>query len=242
MQHVDVDPASASVEPQSNGVGPMENDSQIYTTTLSSISQFPGIPGAVGESSSTWLPFAPNPLTIATVSTQSSLPTAQNYMTNRIASLPDSQNFGPESTSTINVLAAHDMPRNTCWEAEGGPHYREIHLGYDGVCQWTQSSSCIPALSYPMMAHDPASRANGRRRRGNLPKQITDILQIWLREHLNHPYPSDEQKQMLTRRTGLTLNQVSNGKFEPLLGFHPDEVADRLIIGLSMLAAGTFPT
>jgi hypothetical protein len=62
-------------------------------------------------------------------------------------------------------------------------------------------------MSYPIMGYP--SHGNGRRRRGNLPKPITDILRLWLQEHLDHPYPSDEQKQVFIQRTGLTISQVS---------------------------------
>ncbi|CAI7646445.1 unnamed protein product [Penicillium crustosum] len=48
------------------------------------------------------------------------------------------------------------------------------------------------------------------RRRGNLPKPITDILRTWLYEHLDHPYPSEEDKQMFMTRTGLSISQISN--------------------------------
>ncbi|KAJ5509451.1 hypothetical protein N7527_011594 [Penicillium freii] len=49
-----------------------------------------------------------------------------------------------------------------------------------------------------------------KRRRGNLPKPVTDILRDWLHEHLDHPYPSEEEKQMFMTRTGLSLSQVNN--------------------------------
>ncbi|KAL1867748.1 hypothetical protein VTK73DRAFT_4010 [Phialemonium thermophilum] len=29
-------------------------------------------------------------------------------------------------------------------------------------------------------------------------------------EHLHHPYPTDEQKQELMRKTGLQMNQIAN--------------------------------
>ena len=47
-----------------------------------------------------------------------------------------------------------------------------------------------------------------KRRRGNLPKPVTDILRAWFHEHLDHPYPSEEDKQMFTTRTGLSISQV----------------------------------
>ncbi|CAZ82989.1 unnamed protein product [Tuber melanosporum] len=50
----------------------------------------------------------------------------------------------------------------------------------------------------------------GKRRRGNLPKHVTDLLRGWLNDHLHHPYPTEDEKQMLMQQTGLNINQVSN--------------------------------
>lgn len=47
-----------------------------------------------------------------------------------------------------------------------------------------------------------------KKRRGNLPKPVTDILRAWFHEHLDHPYPNEDDKQMLIARTGLTISQV----------------------------------
>lgn len=55
---------------------------------------------------------------------------------------------------------------------------------------------------------DPIDPKN-KRRRGNLPKPVTDILRAWFHEHLDHPYPSEEDKQMFMTRTGLSISQVS---------------------------------
>ncbi|GFF26719.1 isoform D of homeobox protein homothorax [Aspergillus udagawae] len=52
--------------------------------------------------------------------------------------------------------------------------------------------------------------SKNKRRRGNLPKPVTDILRAWFHEHLDHPYPSEEDKQMFMTRTGLTISQISN--------------------------------
>lgn len=53
-------------------------------------------------------------------------------------------------------------------------------------------------------SNDPRAK----RRRGNLPKQVTDILRAWFHDHLDHPYPTEEDKQMFMARTGLTMSQV----------------------------------
>ncbi|CAN6471569.1 unnamed protein product [Victoria cruziana] len=43
-----------------------------------------------------------------------------------------------------------------------------------------------------------------------LPERAVTVLRAWLFEHFLHPYPTDTDKQMLARQTGLTRNQVSN--------------------------------
>lgn len=58
------------------------------------------------------------------------------------------------------------------------------------------------------MTYGEADMKN-KRRRGNLPKPVTDILRAWFMEHLDHPYPSEEDKQTFMQRTGLSISQVS---------------------------------
>ncbi|EPS40290.1 hypothetical protein H072_5904 [Dactylellina haptotyla CBS 200.50] len=68
-------------------------------------------------------------------------------------------------------------------------------------------------LPHPgQMEHpDPYDQLRGgKRRRGNLPKQVTDLLRNWLHAHLHHPYPTEDQKLELVSQTGLTMNQISN--------------------------------
>uniref|UniRef100_A0A0D9WH80 Homeobox domain-containing protein n=1 Tax=Leersia perrieri TaxID=77586 RepID=A0A0D9WH80_9ORYZ len=43
-----------------------------------------------------------------------------------------------------------------------------------------------------------------------LPERAVSVLRAWLFEHFLHPYPTDSDKQMLAKQTGLTRNQVSN--------------------------------
>lgn len=49
-----------------------------------------------------------------------------------------------------------------------------------------------------------------KRRRGNLPKAVTDTLRKWFSEHVANPYPTEDEKQMLMDMTGLTISQVSS--------------------------------
>ena len=52
------------------------------------------------------------------------------------------------------------------------------------------------------------SDSKNKRRRGNLPKAVTDILRAWFMNHVAHPYPTEAEKQELIARTGLTISQV----------------------------------
>jgi hypothetical protein len=51
--------------------------------------------------------------------------------------------------------------------------------------------------------------AFNRKRRGNLPKEATNILKDWFNANRASPYPSEEQKMELCQLTQLSLNQVS---------------------------------
>ncbi|KAI3465014.1 hypothetical protein Pfo_021677 [Paulownia fortunei] len=43
-----------------------------------------------------------------------------------------------------------------------------------------------------------------------LPERSVNILRAWLFEHFLHPYPSEADKHLLSRQTGLSKSQVSN--------------------------------
>ena len=47
-----------------------------------------------------------------------------------------------------------------------------------------------------------------RRRRGNLPREATNMMKKWFQEHLKSPYPSEEEKMNFCEMTGLSMNQV----------------------------------
>ncbi|KAL5717239.1 BEL1-like homeodomain protein [Ranunculus cassubicifolius] len=56
-----------------------------------------------------------------------------------------------------------------------------------------------------LMEHQPVWRPQ----RG-LPERAVAVLRAWLFEHFLHPYPTDSDKQMLAKQTGLNKSQVSN--------------------------------
>ncbi|KAK5797969.1 hypothetical protein VI817_004260 [Penicillium citrinum] len=141
-----------------------------------------------------------------------SMPDRQGYADSRMA--PRSDPFAHEYRGVPPMSAPISDRRNP--EPLGAPMMQ------------TQSHHAHPAMAYQgdpeqispqMMAHpnqanfgilgDPVDPRT-RRRRGNLPKPVTDILRAWFHEHLDHPYPSEEDKQMFMTRTGLTISQISN--------------------------------
>lgn len=86
-----------------------------------------------------------------------------------------------------------------------GYHYSP--MAYQSDPDHAQAALNHPPQSNFGILGDPVGSSN-RRRRGNLPKPTTDILKAWFQAHLDHPYPSEEDKQMLMSRTGLSMNQV----------------------------------
>lgn len=51
--------------------------------------------------------------------------------------------------------------------------------------------------------------AKQRRRRGNMSKETTDKLRFWIVAHLQHPYPTEEEKRELVGLTGLQIRMFS---------------------------------
>ncbi|XP_075405529.1 pre-B-cell leukemia transcription factor 4 isoform X2 [Tenrec ecaudatus] len=51
---------------------------------------------------------------------------------------------------------------------------------------------------------------DARRKRRNFSKQATEVLNEYFYSHLSNPYPSEEAKEELARKGGITVSQVSN--------------------------------
>lgn len=47
-----------------------------------------------------------------------------------------------------------------------------------------------------------------RRKRRNFSKQASEILNEYFYSHLSNPYPSEEAKEELARKCGITVSQV----------------------------------
>lgn len=55
-----------------------------------------------------------------------------------------------------------------------------------------------------------ASTTTTTKKRANLPKETVQILNEWLYNHINNPYPTPQEKLELSLKTGLTKIQLSN--------------------------------
>lgn len=85
----------------------------------------------------------------------------------------------------------------------------QVSPNYDGQYASPNGHQYQNGYHWPMQfeSEDMTSQVP-KKRRGNLPRDVTDMLKQWFEEHLAHPYPTEEEKQMLCRRTGLAMTQV----------------------------------
>jgi len=66
-----------------------------------------------------------------------------------------------------------------------------------------------PVLSY----NSPLVLSDCRRKRRNFSKQASEILNEYFYSHLSNPYPSEEAKEELARKCGITVSQVNALRF-----------------------------
>ena len=131
----------------------------------------------------------------------------QSYGTAGITSnsLDTSSYANDRSYYDSNRRYGQEHPQTNRRQAPVSPDYYRCQSSTYASMDYSSASMISPHPSSPS-GTDVESR--NRRRRGNLPKQITDILRGWFHEHLDHPYPTEEDKQAFVARTGLTLSQV----------------------------------
>ena len=54
----------------------------------------------------------------------------------------------------------------------------------------------------------PLTSSTPGKRRGNLPKESKEKLKLWLSLHVDHPYPTEDEKKELAAEAGMTMGQV----------------------------------
>ena len=70
-----------------------------------------------------------------------------------------------------------------------------------------EHSNSPPSLPQALMS--PSLVDGPQRKRRKFAKETTDYLKAWLHVHIDHPYPSEDEKTQLCHATGLSRTQLS---------------------------------
>ncbi|KAM9619963.1 pre-B-cell leukemia transcription factor 1 isoform 3-T3 [Morphnus guianensis] len=79
-----------------------------------------------------------------------------------------------------------------------------IHRKFSSIQMQLKQSTCEAVMILRSRFLD------ARRKRRNFNKQATEILNEYFYSHLSNPYPSEEAKEELAKKCGITVSQVSN--------------------------------
>uniref|UniRef100_A0A5S6QRW4 Homeobox domain-containing protein n=1 Tax=Trichuris muris TaxID=70415 RepID=A0A5S6QRW4_TRIMR len=79
-----------------------------------------------------------------------------------------------------------------------------IHKKFSAIQMQLKQSTCEAVMILRSRFLD------ARRKRRNFSKQATEVLNEYFYSHLSNPYPSEEAKEELARKCGITVSQVSN--------------------------------
>lgn len=124
------------------------------------------------------------------------------------------QSHHPSSPPSHTHYGTHSPPHHPPLLTQPFPSTRTaMYMPRPGQSASTQDRTPFStSLHGGMEGYDQGARLGVKRRRGNLPKHVTDTLRTWLTNHVAHPYPTEEEKQQLCQVTGLNMNQVcTNG-------------------------------
>lgn len=111
--------------------------------------------------------------------------------------------------SSVDELSAgypHSPPELFPTHHPSHHHHLRAHHGFHSLVPSISASNHHHKYQQKSMVADPTKK----RRRGNLPKEVTEFLRKWLIQHKKHPYPAEKEKADLANQTGLTVNQISN--------------------------------
>ncbi|CAH6779695.1 Pbx4 [Phodopus roborovskii] len=79
-----------------------------------------------------------------------------------------------------------------------------IHGKFSAIQRQLKQSTCEVVMTLRSRLLD------ARRKRRNFSKHATEVLNEYFYSHLSNPYPSEETKEELARKGGITVSQVSN--------------------------------
>ncbi|EED14961.1 homeobox transcription factor, putative [Talaromyces stipitatus ATCC 10500] len=155
-------------------------------------------------------------------SSRSGSSSGRGYISSRGSTEDDRRYRSASGTAMYDNQNAYDPARYAAQQPYMGSSYPSSnHSGqsadYDYPSPMSGHSHTLPASSTSFGAMGGGGGgandlldSRGKRRRGNLPKNVTDVLRAWFHEHLDHPYPTEEDKQRFMNETNLTMSQISN--------------------------------
>ncbi|XP_026633572.1 pre-B-cell leukemia transcription factor 4 isoform X3 [Microtus ochrogaster] len=82
-----------------------------------------------------------------------------------------------------------------------------IHSKFSAIQRQLKQSTCEAVMTLRSRLLD------ARRKRRNFSKQATEVLNEYFYSHLSNPYPSEETKEELARKGGITVSQVPVAPF-----------------------------
>jgi len=152
--------------------------------------------------------------------------TTQNYNEPPFEASRSGAHTYPQHNNAYEPPSSHHhhggYPQNHHGQARGqsysGPSGRDRTPFSATSHHYSSSSTNYP---YGIEMAEPGSEGKQRKRRGNLPKETTDKLRAWFHAHIQHPYPTEDEKQELMRQTGL---QMSKFCFSQLLTTFTDNI------------------
>lgn len=87
--------------------------------------------------------------------------------------------------------------------------------------QWYNRRKSEPSST--SAAITACSFLDARRKRRNFSKQASEILNEYFYSHLSNPYPSEEAKEELARKCGITVSQVNLSALCSFFGHQKEE-------------------
>lgn len=107
--------------------------------------------------------------------------------------------FGSSATPSVGSLTALLLDDSHL----GGP----MGMGMGGMDMGAMGSSMMATAGIPA----PGTKQKPRPEKGKqMPTDVTRVLQTWLIQHADHPYPTPAEKTMLMAETGMTPTQLRN--------------------------------
>lgn len=134
---------------------------------------------------------------------------------------------GPEYSRTTQCSQIHSSPATWNYLPRQGQNYEnhtfpgppykiksESNVDHqEGImdCQTNISTFNSKTSHFKYRSYSQKSIKEGmihKRKRQNIPKEITRILISWLEKHLSNPYPTNKEKTELLQKTNLTIQQL----------------------------------